>query len=257
MTQLRCPVCHNPLARTGNSLVCAERHTYDVARQGYVNLLRHSPENLYEDAALFAARRAVYTVGFFDGVADALHTALPEGVVLDAGCGEGSMLHRMLAGGGREGIGMDIAKPAVRMAAGSYKEATWCVADLCDIPLADASVDAVVNMLTPANYGEFHRLLRADGRLLKVVPNAGHLAEIRAVAGHAAYTHTLEASLEVFGRQFDVLSQQRVRYVVPCDTQLAAQVFTMTPMTVHDTPQGALPESVTVDVTLLVGGKRF
>lgn len=250
-----CPVCRGMLRREGGSLRCDARHTFDIARQGYVNLLPKKPDTLYEDKALFAARRAVYEAGFFDPLVEAILQALPMGRVLDAGCGEGSLLGRLLQDG-REGIGLDIAKPAVQMAAGSFKEAAWCVGDLCNIPLADASVDAVVNVLTPANYGEFLRVLRPEGRLLKVVPGPDHLREIRTAAGKSPYAHTLEETLSVFTRYFDLVAQAPVHYTVACSQVLAGQVFTMTPMTAHVAEQAVQAGPVTVDTVLLIGAAR-
>lgn len=255
MPPFLCPVCRQPLFRDGGSLRCAQRHAYDIARQGYVNLLRHRPDTLYEDKTLFAARRAVYEAGFFDPVARAIRAALPQGVVLDAGCGEGSMLERITAGG-RGGIGLDIARPAVQMAAGAYKRHAWCVGDVCALPLGDASVDGVLNMLTPANYLSFARVLRPGGLLLKVVPNPGHLLEVRKAAGKALPESEAEETDHGLTKRFAPAGRQTLRYTVACDEALAQQVFAMTPLTAHTTLQGAPPTSVTVDVTLLIGRKE-
>lgn len=247
-----CPVCRGGLAPAEKSLRCESGHAFDLARQGYVNLLRKKPENIYEDKALFLARRRVYEAGFFDPVMRAIDGVLPGGILLDAGCGEGSLL-AALTQDGRAGIGFDIAKAAVQMAAGRFKGIAWCVADLCDIPLAEEAVDAIVNMLTPANYAEFGRVLKPEGILCKVVPNAGHLREIRGAAGKADYAHTLAETLTVFEKRFTLAAQQTVCYEVACGEALAGQVFAMTPLTAHMEAAGALPSLVTVDVTVLVG----
>lgn len=251
-TPFACPICHAPLARDGSSLRCEKRHTFDVARQGYVNLLTRRPDTLYEDKALFQARRAVYEAGFFDPVADALRGFARPGTLLDAGCGEGGMLHRLSAPE-RARVGLDIAKPAIQMAAAAYKDAAWCVGDLCNLPLADASVHTLVNMLTPANYAEFTRVLAPGGVLLKVVPGAGHLREIRQATGQAAYARTLDETLSAFSGAFTLAGQRRIAYTVPCDEAMARQVFTMTPLTAHVPPPASLPEEISVDVTLLIG----
>lgn len=250
-----CPICKQPLAEAGRSLLCANKHTFDIARQGYVNLLLKKPENLYEDKALFQARRAVYEAGFFGGVVAALQKALPNGPWLDAGCGEGSLV-AALASQNRPAIGLDIARPAVAMAAGSFKGHAWCVGDLCSIPLADGSLAAIVNMLTPANYAEFDRVLRPDGLLLKVVPAPCHLQEIRAAMGKGAYEHTLDEAVAVFSRRFALAKTENIRYTVDCDETLTAQVFAMTPLTAHEARPSLAAGPITVDVTLLVGHKQ-
>lgn len=257
-TPFVCPVCRGAFAKKEKSLVCANGHVFDVARQGYVNLLRKKPDTLYEDKALFQARRAVYEAGFFDGMVEAVEKRLREGILLDAGCGEGSLLTRLTASGGRQGIGLDIARDAVQMAAAADKQSAWCVGDLCDIPLGDASVDMIVNVLTPANYGEFVRVLRPEGLLVKVVPGGEHLREIREGAGISPYAHDIGQTVAVFEKQFALREQARIHYQFPCGGNLAEQVFTMTPMTTHagGWPQGQMPETITVDAVLLAGVRR-
>ena len=251
-----CPLCHGALKREGGSARCANRHMFDMARQGYVNLLRKKPDTLYEDRALFMARRAVYEAGFFMPLVEAIGERLPCGKLLDAGCGEGSLLARLCADTGREGIGLDIAREAVRMAAGTYKGLHWCVGDVCDIPLASASVDSVVNVLTPANYGEFSRVLAPGGMLLKAVPNAEHLREIRGLVGKAPYAHTPDEHLRAFEKAFALVEKKVVRYTVACDGALARAVYAMTPLTAHEGPAVIRAGDMTVDVLLLTGRAR-
>lgn len=252
---LSCPLCGEALRQTDGSLRCANRHTFDIARQGYVNLLTRRPDTLYEDAALFEARRRVYAAGFFDPLLAALARFLPGGPLLDAGCGEGSLLHR-LAGASGQAIGVDIAKVAVRMAASAYKGPVWCVADVCNLPLPAASIGAVLNILTPANYAAFDRVLGPGGRLLKAIPGPEHLREIRAASGLAPYAHDAAEALALLARRFTLLHTERILHTRACDTALAADLFTMTPMTAHTQRPAALPDAVTCDLTLLIAKKK-
>ncbi|MDR0897021.1 MAG: methyltransferase domain-containing protein [Oscillospiraceae bacterium] len=250
---LACPVCGERFSATPKALICPNNHNFDIARQGYVNLLRRKPDTLYENKALFAARRAVYQAGFFDPMIGALAAMLSGGALLDAGCGEGSLLAR-LCGAERQGVGMDIARPAVQMAAAAFSHLTWCVADLCAPPLPDGAVDAVLNVLTPANYAAFARVLAPGGALLKVIPGADHLSEIRALAGKAEHAQETERVLRGFDRHFIRTDTLPLRYEIPCDAALAAQVYAMTPLTAHT---GAPPEfsamPITVDLVLVRG----
>lgn len=251
-----CPVCRGALAQTPTGFACARRHAFDRARQGYVNLLRKKPNTVYEDKTLFAARRRAFEAGFFDPLADAVRAWLPDtGTVLDAGCGEGSLLTR-LCGPTLRGVGLDISREAVRMAATANKTVDWCVGDLCDIPLGNGTIDAVLNVLTPANFGEFARVLRAGGRLIKAVPNEDHLCEVRAASGTRKKESTQMETESALARRFAPVEARRVRYTVACDAFLAATVFAMTPMTVHAKRREIEAGGVTVDMTLLIGDKR-
>lgn len=244
-----CPICCGALFLREKSLCCDARHTFDVARQGYVNLLARQTSGLYGDQALFMARRAVYEAGFFHPVMYAIREMTQGGgVMLDAGCGEGSLLYGVLKPG-QAGIGLDIAKRAVAMAAGRYKGIHWCVGDLCAMPLRDASVDTLLNVLTPANYHEFARVLKRSGTFVKVTPNPGHLAEIRELVGKAAPSAEAE-----FPSHLRLVDRRTVRYTVPCDTELYACIYAMTPLTANIPREGAAPRSVTVDVTIQSGG---
>jgi 23S rRNA (guanine745-N1)-methyltransferase len=251
---LACPVCGEPFTPANKSLVCPKSHNFDIARQGYVNLLRRKPDTLYENRALFAARRAVYEAGFFDPLLEVLAAMLPGGALLDAGCGEGSLLNR-LCGAERAGVGMDIARPAVQLAAAAFPHLAWCVADLCAPPLQSGAVGAVLNVLTPANYTAFARVLQPGGALLKVIPGADHLREIRALAGKAERVQEAGQVLRGFDRHFIRTTTQPLRYEIRCDAALAAEVYAMTPLTAHTgAPPAFSAMRITVDL-VVVGGK--
>lgn len=258
MTPFVCPICKRALGKEGGSLRCENRHAFDIARQGYVNFLRRPPDTLYEDRRLFEARREAFAAGVFRPLCDAIGARLPGGAVLDAGCGEGSLLAALPGDRIERGIGIDISREAVRMAAAAYKRASWCVADLCDIPLAENAADCVVNVLTPANYAEFSRVLKRGGLLIKAIPGEDHLREVRALAGIAPSKPSGGEAEDLFSRKFAPLERVRLRYEVPCGEALFDAVFRMTPLTAHaKRPEGTLaPASVTIEATILVGEKR-
>jgi len=273
-----CPVCGQGLGvGNSNSLTCANRHGFDLARSGYVNLLLHAARTGY-DRELFEARRAVCSAGFFAGltgrVCALLAARLPDfgpdrPRLLDAGCGEGShlaaVLHGLRDGFGADflGVGADISKEGIQVAAREHGGVIWCVADLARAPFMDGQFHALLNILSPANYAEFSRLLRDDGLLVKVVPGSEHLGELRAVlldqAGRPTYSN--EAVLDLFHRHFHALHTERVRYAVEVDDALLGHVTRMTPLSWNaghraiDKILEARIRKVNVDVTVLMGRK--
>ena len=186
---LICPVCRQLLSRQGDNLICAGGHAVNVNRRGCVNLLSAQADTFY-DAALFAARERVFAAGCYQPVADAIDALLPDAPqkLLDAGCGEGWYLNALLTRRTDSiGAGIDISRDAILQATNQPCQAVWCVGDLRRLPFADGTFSAVLDVLTPANYDEFRRVLSPDGMLVKVYPGQDYLREIRAARGMSAY----------------------------------------------------------------------
>jgi len=168
-------------------LRCETGHSFDLAREGYVNLLvGKRPAITGDSAAMIAARRAFLARGHYaplvQAVAGAAAGAQPQ-VVADAGCGEGYYLGA-LAGtpefSGARFYGTDISKPAIVAAAKAYPGMMFAVADTNGLlPFADHSVDVLIDVFAPRNAGEFARVVRPGGRLVVAIPGADHLAELR------------------------------------------------------------------------------
>ncbi|MCC9196702.1 methyltransferase domain-containing protein [Arthrobacter sp. zg-Y820] len=192
---LLCPVCRGPLASPGAGdapvLTCPGGHRYDAARQGYFNLLTGSGTKFQADTAeMVQARVDFLAAGHYRPMADELAglvaAATPEApTVLDAGAGTGYYLgvvtERLPAA---DAVALDISKFALRRAARALPAARCLVWDVWrPLPLADASVDAVLNVFAPRNAAEFRRVLRGNGVLAVVTPQPAHLQEIRTLAG--------------------------------------------------------------------------
>lgn len=186
---LRCRVCGGAMARQGDDFACGKGHRVNVNRKGLVNFLSSPVDSCY-DAVLFQARSRVFAAGCYLPVVQAMEELLPAGThrLLDAGCGDGWYLNELLQ---RHedwcGAGVDISRDAVLQATNHPCTALWCVGDLRHLPFADGSFTAVLDVLTPANYGEFRRVLAPEGLLLKVYPGGEYLKEIRAARGIPPY----------------------------------------------------------------------
>lgn len=185
---LRCPVCGLDLVREDHALRCGVGHSFDVARQGYINLLtvtrKHSkfPGDTREQVQ---ARRAFLSGGTYAPIAAALcrlAAPLHPRAVVDAGCGEGyylSALRQALPEA--DCLGLDISKEAVRCAAGANKAVTWITATAAAIPLADQCCDLVLSMFAMTAAGEFHRILREQGHFLQVLAGPDHLLGLKSI----------------------------------------------------------------------------
>ena len=227
---LRCPRCGGALARAGEDFLCAAGHRVNMGRKGCLNFLSAPVGGCY-DAALFAARRRVFAAGCYDEVARALGELLPPGEhrLLDAGCGDGWYLNALLAAHPAWcGAGVDISRDAVAQATDQPCEAVWCVADLRRLPFSDGAFTAVLDVLTPASYEEFGRVLASGGVLVKVYPGEGYLREIRRARGMAAYA---EGQVEAYLREKTrLLARRRVVKACPVDAALWGDFVWMTPL---------------------------
>ncbi|WP_433389818.1 putative RNA methyltransferase [Micromonospora sp. KLBMP9576] len=206
--RLRCPVCAEPLAQvaTGGAgaLRCPRQHSFDVARQGYVNLLAGRAPHAGDTAEMVAARADFLSAGHYDLISTALAAAATRAVrhataahvagkhavgayplVVDAGAGTGRHLAAVLTAlPDAAGLALDVSKPALRRAARAHPRAAAALADTWQrLPLADASTAVLLNVFAPRNGAEFHRVLDPDGSLLVVTPAEDHLAELVGALG--------------------------------------------------------------------------
>ena len=155
---LRCPTCGGRLHAGERAVQCPQRHTFNVARQGYVSLLAGRRPTSGDDAAMVAARARFLSTGCYEAVRlavidKAAATAPDRGVVVDAGCGTGYYLAGVLNRlPGFWGLGLDASAPALRAAARAHERAaaiTWDV--FRPLPLASAVADLVLDVFAPRN----------------------------------------------------------------------------------------------------------
>ncbi len=188
MSPLCCPVCGAFLKEEERLYRCPAGHAYDKARQGYVNLLqsqRSASRNHGDDREMVTARREFLERGYYSPLRELLTEKVSayvaeKGVIADAGCGEGwytEGVARRLPDA--TVIGFDISKEALKWAAKREGLDHLAVASCYRMPLADDSVDALLNFFSPLAAEEYARVLKPGGYLFRAVPGIHHLWELK------------------------------------------------------------------------------
>ena len=180
-----CPVCKSKLFALPSQLKCLKGHSFDIAKQGYVNLLLDNTQNKRhgDDKLMVRSRRDFLEKGFYkellDGICHAVKTNISEnGVIADIGCGEGYYTSAVLNCGNFNVFGIDISKDALKYAAKSLKNAQFAVASAFSLPFSDKSVDCVLNVFAPIANEEYLRVLKPNGIFVCAVALENHLLSL-------------------------------------------------------------------------------
>lgn len=233
----RCPLCHGRMTAGETSLRCEAGHDFAISKKGYVDFCPAARAGAYDDA-LFDSRSRFIAGGFYYELIERLRALLdryaPAGPVLDAGCGEGSFLKAILPDpSARACLGLDLSRPGVQRAARGGVGWLWAVGDLSRLPLAEGSMAVILNILSPANYPEFSRVLLPGGVVLKVVPGERYLHEVRALAKdrlrHETYSN--DRVLKLFEEKFELLETEEICNTYPLTQSQATDLVAMTPLT--------------------------
>lgn len=251
-----CPICAQAVSIEGSgTITCPSKHAFDIAKQGYVNFMTKPVQSMYSKE-LFEARNEIIASGLYDPLQERLAELAVGERVLDTGCGEGSHLARIMKKRQGIGVGIDIAKEGILAAAKFHTGLIWCVGDLAKSPYSEASFDTIFNILSPANYEEFKRLLTPGGKVIKVVPQEGYLQQLRqqAFADSEKESYSNNQTVERFKESFSTVEVERLTYTIPLASKLVPKLLQMTPMGWHIEDAEAISlEEITIDLNILIG----
>lgn len=258
-----CPHCGQALGLDLNSLRCPNRHTFDIAKQGYVNLAPQVKQSANYHKSSFENRQAFLEAGYYDHLYEALEGKIAElGLrsVLDIGCGEGFYSRKLAEKMDLDILAFDISKDSILLAArsDSTKSVKWFVGDLTKLPIQDKTIDGILDIFSPANYQEFARVLKTGEAILKLVPGPNHLKELRHLAKDQLRKEAYDNQEIVDHFRFYVgqVEQVMVSQTMPITAAHAQVLADMTPL-FFQVDQSKLDLSqlteITVEGVLLIG----
>jgi 23S rRNA (guanine745-N1)-methyltransferase len=238
---LICPHCRGVLEIAASRARCPEGHSFDVARQGYLNLLSGSQPKNADTVPMIEARGRVLSGLYGDVVALVASAATAVGgrVVIDAGAGTGQYLAAALdALPDAVGIASDVSVAAVRRAAGAHPRLAAIAADTWKgLPIIDGAADVLLCVFAPRNPADFSRLLAPGGHLVVVTPEPGHLRSLRASYGLLDLDPDKDTRLEQsLGGLFEPATSERLTRPVDATADQVADVIAMGPNAFHSAP---------------------
>ena len=264
-TALACPICQENLTLVETSLKCCNRHSFDLAKFGYVNLAPQIKQSANYDKENFQNRQQILEAGFYQAILDTLSTMLSSletsKTVLDIGCGEGFYSRKLQeVHPDKTFYAFDISKDSVQIAAKSEPNwaVNWFVGDLARLPIKDASMDILLDIFSPANYGEFRRVLSQNGILIKVIPTENHLKEIRQTVQDqlTKKDYSNQEIKEHFQEHFIIQSIQTASLTKSITAEQRQALLSMTPLLFH-VDQSKIDWSqlteITIEAEILVG----
>lgn len=228
-----CPVCGGGLTAKDGSYRCGAGHCFDMAKSGYVNLILSNKSLHGDDREMIRARNRFLEGGYYAPLRDALCEVLRDAlsgavspVCLDAGCGECYYTAGMHDAVGGEMLGIDLSRDALIIGEKRRAGLELAAASVNALPLGDGTADSVISVFAPLCAEEFHRVLKAGGVLIRVIPLARHLWGMKEVL----YEHPYENAEERDAPSgFLPLGMRRVEYTAEIDGAHIADLFTMTP----------------------------
>ncbi|MEC1717429.1 putative RNA methyltransferase [Schinkia azotoformans] len=273
ISAFKCPLCESEMRVVEHkSLICTNNHTFDFAKQGYVNLMTQQSNSHYSKELFEARKNIINDTDLYaemhgsisNVINDSMDTSINPFLIVDLGCGEGSHLQRIIEECGCDaitGVGLDIAKEGIVAAAKSYENPIWLVGDLAKSPLADHSFCVILNILSPSNYKEFKRMLVQDGLVIKVVPGSNYLKEIREALFESSEKkeYKNDDTISLFNEHFKLIHNIKLNYTKILSKEELYNLVRMTPLAWSGDQDRINAFSnqdsaeITVDLEILVG----
>ena len=258
--KFKCPVCAAPLVRSQNSYNCDSNHTFDVAKEGYLNLLlaQHKrSKNPGDDVNMVRSRYDFLDAGYYDSLANSIsdrvnfyneaHSSEGNGIkgnsnLIDIGCGEGFYLSKIKSAPitldkTLSFAGVDISKPAVKLAAKKKLSSFLAVASAYNLPFFEEEFDIALSVFSPVSPEEFSRVLKKNGIVILVGPGKGHLSGLAEKIYDNVVAHEGNYKVLSDSEQFELIEQHEINEIIEVQGKHILNLLMMTPYYWHTKPE--------------------
>lgn len=223
--EILCPVCKEALLNDGSRYYCKNRHSFDIAKEGYVNLNQKSSINTGDEKEMIRARKLFLDKDYYRFLKDKLNEIIIKfkpATLLDLGCGEGYYTQSFNVS---EKIGIDLSKEALKLASKHDKSTDYILKTIFDIPLKDESVDVVTTIFAPVS-SDIKRVLKNNGHFILVKPNERHLFELKQAVYEKPYLNEIEET-KVDGLK--LIDELKIVQKISLNNDDLINLFKMTP----------------------------
>ena len=231
---LICPKCGKKLYKTDNSYKCSNNHTYDISKEGYINLLlaNQKKQNSGDNSIQVNARDTFLNNGFYYELTLKIMQIIKSlnieknSYILDSGCGTAYYLNILNSNLKFKFIGIDISKNAIKKAAKKNIADLLIVASITNIPILSNSVSLIYNIFSPYDLQEYNRVLINNGYFVNITPNEKHLYEIKDILYEKPYLNTNKF---IDSNYFEIMNKNTLTYQKTLKNADIINLFTMTP----------------------------
>lgn len=194
---LICPVCKEKLEKVNKSFVCKNHHSFDVAKQGYVNLSRKQTKNHGDNALMVKARTEFLEKDYYAFMREFVKEKAFGDAYLDAGCGQGYYT-KEIGKDFEKSYGIDLSKEAILHASKQDKHTQYIVGSLFDMPFPDESIDCITSIFVPLGQKEIYRVLKNEGLWIVVGPGPRHCWQLKEVLYDTPYENDMPENQELY-----------------------------------------------------------
>lgn len=243
---LLCPVCRGKLIKDDSKKIykCDNNHTYDIAKEGYVNLLisnQKRSKNPGDSKEMVLSRVDFLNRGYYKPISDKIDEIIMEALgkeknqklkVVDLGCGEGYYLTNLKNYMHQNNMnvdfyGMDVSKEAVKYASKFDKECVFAVANNFNIPADDKSIECLLSVFSPIDIDECNRVLKDDGIFVRVLPRTDHLIQLRNII--YSEVHLNDKVYKASEEENEYIKEENVTYDIKLNHEEILSLLKMTP----------------------------